>query len=206
MKALLARKMGMTRLFDEDGTVVPVTLLHAGDNVVVQIKTDKNDGYEAIQIGFGDKSEKACTKPLLGHFKKAKIAPHRRLSETRVDSTEGMELGQTLNVSLFAPGEKVDVTSVSKGLGTQGTVRRHKFATGPKTHGQSDRWRSPGSIGQASYPARVFKGMRMAGHMGGVKVTVKNLRVYLIDEENGVIGLKGAVPGKRNSIVKIWKR
>lgn len=206
MNALLGKKIGMTRLFAEDGTAVPVTLLLAGPNVVVQVKTKDKDGYDAVQIGFGKKNEKACSKPLLGTFNKANVAPLARVGEVRLDSTEGFEAGQQIGVGIFKVGQKVHVTSISKGLGFQGGVRRHGFHGGPKTHGQSDRWRAPGSIGQSSYPSRVFKGIRMAGRMGNKQVTVKNLAVFMVDEEHNVIAVRGAVPGKKNSYVRITRK
>ncbi|MCK4857431.1 MAG: 50S ribosomal protein L3, partial [candidate division Zixibacteria bacterium] len=148
----------------------------------------------------------AVTKPLLGHFRKGKVAPQARLSEVRVESLDGLDTGQVLGADLFHVGDKVAVTAYSKGLGFQGTVRRHGFHGGPKTHGQSDRWRAPGSIGQSSSPSRVFKGMRMSGRMGGRKTTVKNLLVFMVDPEKNVIAVRGAVPGKKNSYVRISKR
>jgi len=206
MNALLGKKLGMTRFFSEDGTAVPVTLILAGPNVVMQVKTTEKEGYNAVQVGFGERKERTAKKPALGHAKKAGVAPMRRLSEVRVDSTEGFALGQQLGVDLFKPGDRVDVSGVSKGLGFQGGVRRHGFGGGSKTHGQSDRWRAPGSLGQSSYPSRVFKGLRMAGHMGNEKTTVRNLLVHMVDPEKNVIAVRGAVPGKKNSYVKIKKR
>lgn len=206
MNALLGKKLGMTRYFAEDGSAVPVTLLLAGPNVVVQVKTEAKEGYNAVQVGFGERPERNANKPLLGHIKRAKIAPPRRLREVRVESTEGFEPGQVIGANLFKVGDIVDVTGVSKGLGFQGGVRRHGFKGGLKTHGQSDRWRAPGSIGQSSWPSRVFKGMRMAGHMGNETTTVLKLRVESVDVEKNIIAVRGAVPGKRNSFVKIKKR
>jgi large subunit ribosomal protein L3 len=206
MNALLAKKIGMSRLFAANGAAVAVTLLEAGPNVVVQIKTKAKEGYDALQIGFGKRTEKATNKPLLGHLKKANVGPVHQLSEVRVDSTEGIQLGQVFKADIFAVGEMVDVTAVSKGLGFQGVVRKYGFAGGPQTHGQSDRLRAPGSIGSSSYPSRVFKGTRMAGRMGGEKTTVKNLKVFLVDPENNLIALEGAVPGKKNTFVRIRKR
>lgn len=196
----------MSRLFAPNGAAVAVTILEAGPNVVVQIKTKAKEGYDALQVGFGKRTEKATNKPLMGHLKKAKLAPVARLEEVRVDSTEGIQLGQVFKADLFVAGELVDVTSISKGLGFQGTVRRHGFAGGPKTHGQSDRLRAPGSIGASSYPSRVFKGTRMAGRMGGDKTTVKNLKVFMVDPEKNIIALQGAVPGRNNSYVRIRKK
>jgi large subunit ribosomal protein L3 len=206
MNALFGRKVGMTRLFAEDGAAVPVTLLEAGPNVVVQVKSKEKDGYDAVQIGFGKKKESTCTKPMLGVFAKAKVNPLARLGEVKVDSTEDFKPGQEIGVGDFKVGERVNVTALSKGLGFQGGVRRHGFRGGPKTHGQSDRWRAPGSIGQSSYPSRVYKGLRMPGRMGGKQVTVRNLLVIMVDEENKVIAVRGAVPGKKDGFVRISKR
>jgi large subunit ribosomal protein L3 len=206
MNALLGKKIGMTRLFADDGSAVPVTLLQTGPNVVVQVKTRTKDGYDAVQLGVGSKSERSCSKPLLGTFAKAKIKPPAYLAEVRVDSTEGIACGQVVGAGVFKVGDKVDITGTGKGLGFQGGVRRHGFAGGSKTHGQSDRWRAPGSIGQSSSPSRVFKGLRMAGRMGGRQVTARKLAVFMVDEENDVIAVRGSVPGKRHTYVKITKR
>jgi large subunit ribosomal protein L3 len=206
MKALIGKKIGMTRIFSEDGNAHPVTLIQTGANVVVQVKSEEVDGYNAVQLGYGVRNSKRLSKPLTGHFKRAGVNPVQKLSEVRIDSIEDVKQGQEVKADIFRVGEKVDVVGISKGLGFQGTVRRHGFGGGPKTHGQSDRWRAPGSIGQSSYPSRVFKGLRMAGKMGNERVTVRNLRVILVDAEKGVIGLRGAVPGKKNSLVKIRKK
>lgn len=206
MNALLARKIGMSRYFEPTGKAVAVTLLEAGPNVVVQIKKKDTEGYDAVQVGFGKRSEKATTKALAGHLKKAKVAPVAKLAEVRVESTEGFELGQQIKADIFAVGEKVDIVSVSKGLGFQGTVRLHNFRGGPKTHGQSDRLRAPGSVGASSYPSRVFKGMHMAGRMGGDRVTAKNVKVCIVDAEKNLIAVQGSVPGKKNTFVTIRKR
>ncbi len=206
MNALLGRKLGMSRLFNEKGIAVTVTLLEAAPNVVVQIKKKDSEGYEAVQLGFGNKKEKTTTKPLLGHFKRAGVKPFARLGEVRLDSVEGIQLGQVFGVDVFRVGEKVDVISVSKGLGFQGVVRLHHFRGGPQTHGQSDRLRAPGSVGASSYPSRTFKGTRMAGRMGGNTTTVKNLQVVLVDPETNIIAVRGAVPGKKNTFVRIRKK
>lgn len=206
MKALLAKKIGMTRLFQENGTALPVTLLHTGPNVVVQIKTKTNDGYDAVQVGLGPRREKSLSQPVLGHLKKAGVKPVARLGEIQLESMDGIAVGQEIKADLFQVGEIVDVIGTSKGLGFQGTVRRHKFAGGPVTHGQSDRLRAPGSVGASSYPSRTFKGQRMAGRMGGERVTVRNIKVVLVDTETNVIGVMGAVPGKNNTWVKIRKK
>lgn len=206
MRALLAKKIGMTRMFAENGTATAVTLLQTGPNVVVQIKTKDKDGYEAIQLGIGTRREKNLSKPVLGHLKKAGAKPVARLGEIAIESLEGITLGQQISPEMFKVGEKVDVVGTSKGLGFQGTVRRHNFSGGPQTHGQSDRLRAPGSVGASSYPSRTFKGQRMAGRMGGDRVTAKNLRIMLVDAENQVIGVEGSVPGKNNTWVKIRKK
>ncbi len=206
MRALLAKKIGMTRMFAENGTATAVTLLQTGPNVVVQIKTKDKDGYEAIQLGIGTRREKNLSKPVLGHLKKAGAKPVAKLGEIAIESLEGITLGQQISPEMFKVGEKVDVVGTSKGLGFQGTVRRHNFSGGPQTHGQSDRLRAPGSVGASSYPSRTFKGQRMAGRMGGDRVTAKNLRIMLVDAENQVIGVEGSVPGKNNTWVKIRKK
>jgi large subunit ribosomal protein L3 len=206
MEGIIGRKIGMTRVFNGEGHAIPVTVVEAGPCPVVQIKTKDKDGYNAIQIGFGDKRKKLFTLPLLGHFEKAKVEPKRWLKEMRTDSSDKYKVGQELKVDIFSVGEQVKVTGISKGLGFQGGVRRYKFRGGPKTHGQSDRLRAPGSIGSSSFPSRVFKGQRMAGRMGGDKVTIKNVEVVGMDAEKGLLLLKGAVPGKRNSFLAIRKR
>jgi len=172
---------------------------------VVQVKTQDKEGYNAIQIGFGERRKKLFTLPLLGHFDKAKVEPKRTLKEIRTEQVEKFKAGQELKVDMFSVGERINVTGVSKGLGFQGGVRRHKFHGGPKTHGQSDRLRAPGSIGSSSFPSRVFKGQRMAGRMGGERVTIRNLEVVGVDVEKNLLLLKGAVPGKRNSYLTIKK-
>lgn len=203
MKELIGAKLGMTRIFQEDGEVVPVTVLEMGPNVVVDIRTVEKNGYAAAQVGFGVRREALFTKPELGHFKKAGVTPARTLAEI---SFEGeIKVGDTLEADLFKEGEKVDVTGTSKGLGFQGVVRRHGFRGGPKTHGQSDRLRAPGSIGQASYPSRVFKGLKMGGRMGGEKISAIGLRVVRVVAEKNLILVKGSVPGKKGTIVKIRK-
>jgi large subunit ribosomal protein L3 len=205
MDGIIGKKIGMTRVFNEEGQAIPVTVIEAGPCPVLQVKTNDKDGYNAIQIGFGEKRKKLTTLPLLGHFEKAKVEPKRILKEIRKERVEKLKVGQELKVDMFSVGEKVIVTGVSKGLGFQGGVRRHKFHGGPKTHGQSDRLRAPGSIGGSSFPSRVFKGHRMAGRMGGERVTIKNLEVVAVDTEKSLLLLRGAVPGKRNSYLTIRK-
>jgi large subunit ribosomal protein L3 len=205
MKTLFGRKIGMTRIFLDDGNAVPVTVIKAGPCPVVQIKTEAESGYNAVQLGFEEIRETLVSMPLKGHYARSKKDPRRFLREVRVDDVEGIELGKEYRVDIFNVGDKVSVSGASKGLGFMGTVRRHGFAGGPKTHGQSDRLRAPGSIGQSSYPSRVFKGTRMAGRMGGDMVTVKNLTVVKVDADNNLICVRGAVPGKNRTFLKIRK-
>ena len=205
MEGIVGKKIGMTRVFNQEGQTIAVTVIEAGPCPVVQVKTKEKEGYDAVQLGFGQKRKKLVTQPLLGHFNKAKVEPQRILKEMRTENVGKFKVGQKLGVDLFSVGEKVRVTGVSKGLGFQGTVRRYKFHGGPKTHGQSDRLRSPGSIGGSSYPSRVFKGQRMPGRMGGEKLTVRNLVVVGVDPEKSLLLIRGAVPGKRNSYLTIRK-
>lgn len=205
MHGIIGKKIGMTRIFSEEGRAIPVTVIEAGPCVVVQVKTQKKEGYNAVQIGFGEKRKKLVSLPLLGHFEKAKVEPKRVLKEIRTDQVDKLKVGQEIKVDVFRVGEKVKVTGTSKGLGFQGGVRRHGFHGGPKTHGQSDRLRAPGSIGSSSYPSRVFKGQKMPGRMGGEKVTTKNLEVVQVDVERNLLLLKGAVPGKKNSYLTVRK-
>jgi len=199
MKQIIAKKLDMTQRFREDGTVVPVTLLQAGPCVVTQVKTAEKDGYDAIQLGFGE--GKNPSRPLKGHLK-ASGAKSRVLKEFRVEGVTDLKVGDTIEVGQFTLGEFVQVTGMSKGKGFQGVVRRHHFAGGPATHGHKDNLRMPGSIGSGGIQ-RVFKGMKMGGRMGGDKVTVKNLEIMEIDAKNGVIAVKGAVPGARGSVVLV---
>jgi len=205
MEGIVGRKIGMSRIFNEEGQCIPVTVIEAGPCPVVQIKTVAQDGYDSLQLGFGEKRKNLFTQPLLGHFAKAKLEPKRILKEMRKAKVEGMTVGQEVKVDIFSVGEKVKVTGISKGLGFQGAMRRHNFRGGPKTHGQSDRMRAPGSVGSSSYPSRTFKGQRMAGRMGGDKVTIRNLVVAGVDLEKNMLLLKGAVPGKKNSYLTIRK-
>jgi large subunit ribosomal protein L3 len=205
MEGIVGKKIGMTRIFDPEGYSVPVTVIEAGPSPVVQVKSKEKDGYSAVQLGFGEKRKNLVGMPLSGHFAKAKVEPTRMLKEIRVGEGEKLELGQEVKVGIFAVGDKVCVTGFSRGLGFQGGVRRHKFHGGSTTHGQSDRLRAPGSIGGSSYPSRVFKGQRMAGRMGGNKVSVPNLVVAGVDSEKNLLLVRGAVPGKRNSYLTIRK-
>jgi len=205
MKGILGKKVGMTQIFNEKGEAVPVTIIQAGPCWVTQIRTEGKDGYRAIQLGFEETSPRRLPKPELGHLKKHGLPPLRYLREVRTRDIEGVEVGQKVDVSIFSPGERVDVTGLSKGRGFAGVVKRHGFGGGPKTHGQSDRLRAPGSIGAGTTPGRVFKGTRMAGHMGNARVTVQNLEVVLVDPERNLLAVKGAVPGARNGLLLIRK-
>ncbi|MBN1895644.1 50S ribosomal protein L3 [bacterium] len=202
MRGLLGKKIGMTRFFDETGTPVAATVIEAGPCQVVQVKTSEKDGYNAVQLGYIEKKEKRVTKPLLGHYKKANTAPRRVLREFR-DFEGEMKPGDTVSVSIFTAGDRVRVTGCSKGKGFAGVVKRHHFSGGPRTHGQSDRHRAPGSVGQSAYPNRVFRGMRMAGRMGNDRVTLRHLRVLKVVPEKNLLLVQGGIPGSRNSLVEI---
>ena len=205
MSGLIGRKIGMTSLFDENGKNIPCTVIEAGPCVVTQVRTLEVDGYTALQLGFDDKTAKSSNKALDGHFKKAGTIAKKKVIEFQ-EFEDGHKLGDQLTVDLFVEGEFVDVSATSKGKGFQGVVKRHGFAgVGQATHGQHNRLRAPGSIGAASYPARVFKGMRMAGRMGGNKVTVQNLRVLKVVPEKNILVVKGCVPGHKNAYVIIQK-
>ncbi len=196
----------MSRVFDEQGNDIPVTIVQAGPCWVTQIKNAENDGYTAVQLGFEDAKEKRTPRPVLGHFAKAGVAPKRIVKEFRdFEDADSLKLGDEIRVDWFAEGDVVDVTGWSKGKGFQGVVKRHGFGGGPKTHGQSDRWRAPGSIGQASYPSRVFKGLRMAGRMGSRRVTLKRRRVVRVFPEKNVLMIEGAIPGPISGLVIIKK-
>ena len=201
-KALIGKKLGMTQIFDENGTVIPVTVLEAGPCVVAQVKTLENDGYEAVQLGFGEVKEKKLNKPEKGHFAKAKVAAKKHLREFRLDSIEGIKVGDELKADVFAEGEKIDVQGTSKGKGFQGVIKRHGQHRGPMGHG-SMYHRRPGSMGATSTPGRVFKGKKLPGHMGRVTVTIQNLDVVKVDLDKNVILVKGSVPGAKGSILKI---
>jgi len=206
MRGLISKKIGMTQLFDETGNMMAVTVLQAEPCQVVQVKTKEKDGYDAVQLGFREKKSKKVTKPLAGHFSKAKVSPKTVLKEFRdFENDEPLKVGDTVSVDIFTAGDLVKVTGTSKGKGFAGTVKRYHFRGGPRSHGQSDRHRAPGSLGQSSYPSRVFKGIRMGGRMGGKKVTVKNIQVVKVDSANNLLLVKGAVPGANNSIVLIRK-
>ena len=205
MSGLIGKKIGMTSLFDEQGKNIPCTVIELGPCVVTQVRTEEVDGYSALQLGFDDKAEKRVTNAALGHFKKANTVPKKKVVEFQ-DFEEEYKLGDTITVDLFKEGEFVDVSGTSKGKGFQGVVKRHGFAgVGQATHGQHNRLRAPGSIGAASYPARVFKGMRMAGQMGTDKVKVQNLKVLKVVAEKNILVVKGAVPGHTNAYVIVEK-
>ncbi|WP_276497753.1 50S ribosomal protein L3 [Pontibacter litorisediminis] len=205
MPGIIGKKIGMTSLFTADGKYTPVTLIQAGPCVVTQVKTVENDGYAAVQIGYGDKKLKRVTKAEAGHYQKANTAPKKKVAEFDVEGVS-FNLGDVVDTTLFEEGEFVDVVGTSKGKGFQGVVKRHNFAgVGGQTHGQHNRARHPGSIGACSWPSRVFKGMRMAGRMGGNRVKVQNLTVLRIIAERNLIVVSGSVPGARNSYVLIEK-
>lgn len=202
MKGLIGKKVGMTQIFTEEGVVIPVTVVEAGPNLVTQIKTMENDGYTSIQVGFEDKKSSRVNKPVKGHFEKAGVTPKRIVKEFIVEDASAYSLGQEIKADIFEEGMKVDISGTSKGKGTQGTIKRHNQSRGPETHG-SKYHRGPGSLGASSYPARVFKGMNMAGRMGNEKVTVQNLEVVRVDTDRNLLLIKGAVPGPRGGIVTI---
>jgi large subunit ribosomal protein L3 len=198
---LLGKKLGMTQVWDASNKLVPVTVVEITPNVVTQLRTQEVDGYTAVQIAYGQIDPRKVTKPLTGHFDKAGVTPRRHLTELRTDDTSGYTLGQELTVDIFEPGKKVDVVGTSKGKGFAGVMKRHNFKGVSSSHGSHRNHRKPGSIGASSTPSRVFKGMRMAGRMGGDRVTVLNLIVHSVDLEKGIVLIKGAVPGARGRIV-----
>ncbi|MDE6579663.1 MAG: 50S ribosomal protein L3 [Ruminiclostridium sp.] len=200
-KGLIAKKIGMTQIFDENGKVVPVTVVEAGPCVVVQKKTVDNDGYDAVQLGFGDISPKGVNKPQQGHFKKNDVAFKRFLKEFRLDDTSAVNVGDILKADVFAAGDVIDVKGTSKGKGFQGAIKRHNQHRLKETHGTGPVHREAGSMGACSSPSRIFKGKGMAGHMGSETVTVQNLVVVKVDSENNLIAIKGAVPGPKGGLV-----
>ena len=205
MSGLIGKKIGMTSLYDDNGKNIPCTVLEVGPCMVTQVRTKEVDGYEAVQLGFDDKAEKQVVKAEAGHFKKANVSPKKKLVEFQNFEQE-LNLGDTITVDHFAEGDFVDVSGTSKGKGFQGVVKRHGFGgVGQATHGQHNRLRAPGSIGAASYPARVFKGMRMAGQMGNSKVKVLNLKVVKVVPEKNLLVVKGCVPGHKNAYVIVQK-
>ena len=201
-KAILGKKVGMTQVFDSEGRALPVTVIEAGPNVVVQKKTVENDGYEAIQVGFVDAKERRVTKALKGHFSKAKVATKKYLREFKLEGAAGFEIGQEIKADVFTVGDKVDVSGVSKGKGFSGAIKRHGFHRGPMSHG-SKYHRGVGSMGASSDPSRTFKGKKLPGHMGAQNVTVQNMEIVMVDLEKNVILVKGGVPGIRGSLVMI---
>ena len=202
VSTILGRKLGMTQVWDDDDNVVPVTVILAGPCTVSQVKTKETDGYEAVQIGFGDIKAKKVNKPMKGHFAKAGVEPMRYLREVRVEDASQYKTGDQVTVADFADVTAVDVTGTSKGKGFQGTIKRWNFSRGPMTHGSRNQ-RKPGSIGQCAYPARVRKGLHMAGHMGDERVTVKNLKLVRVDTDQNLLLIKGAVPGGKNALVQV---
>ncbi|MBP3906541.1 MAG: 50S ribosomal protein L3 [Peptostreptococcaceae bacterium] len=201
MKGILGKKLGMTQIFTEAGDVIPVTVVEAGPVVVTQIKTTEKEGYNAVQVGYGEVKEKSLNKPQKGHLAAANVLK-KHLKEFRMDSVEGYTVGQEIKADIFAAGEKIDVTGTSKGKGFQGPIKRHGQSRGPESHG-SRYHRRPGSMGACSFPGRVFKNKKLAGHMGSVTVTVQNLEVVRVDAEKNLILVKGAIPGAKGSVVTV---
>jgi len=203
VKGLLGTKLGMTQVWDENNRLVPVTVVQADSNVVTQLRNADADGYTAVQIGYGQIDPRKVTKPLAGHFEKAGVTPRRHLVELRTSDAESYELGQELSVETFEAGQKIDVVGTSKGKGFAGVMKRHGFSGVGASHGAHKNHRKPGSIGGASTPGRVFKGLRMAGRMGAVRHTTLNLTVHAVDTEKSLLLIKGAVPGARGSVVLV---
>ena len=201
-KVIIGKKIGMTQIFDEKGKVIPVTAIEAGPCVVAQVKNVETDGYEAIQLGFGEVKESKVNRPIKGHFAKSKLTPKKHLREFRADSVEGVKVGDELKADTFAAGDKVDIQGISKGKGFQGVIKRHGQSRGPMGHG-SMYHRRPGSMGPTSTPGRVFKGKKLPGHMGRNTITIQNLEVVKVDLDKNVILVKGSVPGANGSILKI---
>ncbi len=205
MIGLIGRKVGMTQLFNERGEVISVTIIEAGPCTVTELRNPQRDGYTAVQLGYGTNKESRFTRPALGQFKKHNLPPQRHLREFRVESTEGMQIGQNLDVSIFEKGRHVDIQGVTKGRGFTGVVKRHGFIAGHASHGPTA-GKQPGSIGASAYPSRVIKGKRLPGRMGGVNLTIKNLEVVAVDAEQNVLMVRGAVPGPANGLVVVKKR
>ncbi|MDK2918783.1 MAG: large subunit ribosomal protein [Candidatus Petromonas sp.] len=202
MKGIMGRKIGMTQVFDEDGNVIPVTVVEAGPVYVTQIKTEENDGYKAIQVAYEDRKSKRVNKPLKGHFNKAGVTPKKYMKEFEIEDENAYSIGQELKADVFQAGEKVDVIGISKGKGTQGPIKRHNQGRGPMSHG-SKYHRGPGSLGASAHPSRVFKGQKMAGRMGNERVTVQNLEVVRVDADRNLLLIKGAIPGPKGGVVTI---
>ena len=205
MIGLIGKKVGMTQIFNEKGEVIPVTVIEAGPCTVTEVRTGERDGYTAVQLGFGAKRESRMTRPQLGQFKKHNLPPAAHLKEFRLEETGELAVGQNLDVSLFEPGQSVDIQGVTKGRGFAGVVKRHKFIAGHASHGPTH-GKQPGSIGSSAYPSRVIKGKRLPGRMGGVNLTAKNLRVVAVDAEQNVLLVRGAVPGPTNGLLYVYKR
>lgn len=203
-KGIIGKKLGMTQLFDEKGNVVPVTVVEAGPCVVVQKKTQENDGYEAVQVGYGDMKASKVNGPMKGHFAKGDVAPKRVLREFRLADTDALNVGDLIKADTFAQGERVDVIGRSKGKGYAGVIKRWNFSRLKESHGSGPVGRHPGSLGACSSPSRVFKGTKLAGHLGCERVTVQNLTVAKVDSENNLIAVKGAIPGPKGGIVMIF--
>ncbi len=202
-KAIIGKKLGMTQLFDENGNVVPVTVVEAGPCVVSQKKTVETDGYEAVQIGFGDLKANKVNKPMKGHFAKGDVAPKKYLREFRLDDISALNVGDIIKADTFAEGDKIDVVGTSKGKGTAGVIKRWNFGRLKESHGTGPVHRHAGSLGACSSPSRVFKGKKLAGHLGNERVTVQNLAVVKVDAENNIIAIKGAIPGPKGGVVMI---
>lgn len=200
-KGLIGKKIGMTQLFDENGKVIPVTVVEAGPCVVVQKKTTENDGYEAVQVGFGDVKVQRVNKPQAGHFAAAKVAPKKVLKEFRLDDCAALNVGDILKADVFAVGDRVDVVGTSKGKGTAGAIKRWNFSRLKESHGTGPVARHAGSLGACSDPSRVYKGKKLAGHLGAERVTIQNLDIVKVDAENNLIAIKGAIPGPKGGIV-----
>ncbi|MCO5994675.1 50S ribosomal protein L3 [Actinoallomurus rhizosphaericola] len=202
-KGVLGEKLGMTQVFDDEGRIVPVTVVQAGPCVVTRVRTPENDGYSAVQLGYGQIDPRKVNKPLTGHFEKAGVTPRRHLVELRTDDATEYELGQEVTVEVFEAGQRIDVTGRSKGKGTAGVMKRHGFKGLGASHGTQRKHRSPGSIGGCATPGRVFKGLRMAGRHGNARITVQNLTVHAIDTEKNLLLIKGAVPGPNGGLVLV---
>lgn len=203
VKALLGRKLGMTQVWNADGHLVPLTVVQVGTNVVTQVRTEEVDGYSAIQLGFGEIDSRKVTKPLQGHFEKAGVTPRRHLAEVRTSEHDSYELGQELDAATFEAGQSVDVSGTTKGKGFAGVMKRHGFAGVSASHGAHRNHRKPGSIGACATPGRIFKGLRMAGRMGGNRRTVQNLTIQAVDTEKGLLLISGAIPGPKNGVVLV---
>jgi large subunit ribosomal protein L3 len=203
MAGLLGHKIGMTQIFDDKGLSVPVTVVQAGPCYVTQIKTAESDGYNAVQLSYQDKKEKRVNNPIKGHFAKASVTPKRYIKEFDFGEDAELKLGDEIKADILKAGLIVQISGISKGKGFQGTMKRHKFHGGQQTHGQSDRLRAPGSLGQSSSPSRVFKGIKMSGRMGGDRITLRSAEVVKVDSENNLIFIKGALPGAKNTLLEI---